>query len=368
MKKIEAALVAEQEGEFQLVDAQLDEIQDHEILVRIVATGLCHTDLSVRDGIQPASYPTVLGHEGAGVVEKVGSHVTTVEPGDHVVLTYGSCGKCRPCQEGDPTYCDDFFALNFGGKRMATDKASIKNGHDDITARFFQQSSFATHAIGTERNTIKVTKEAPLELLGPLGCGIQTGAGSVLNSFNPRAGSTIAIFGVGSVGLSAIMAARLCGCTTIIAADIQPQRLEMAKELGATHLINSKEEDPVERIQEITRGGTDYALECSGIDKVLRQAVDGLNKRGVCGIVGAPALGSEVELDINGLLVGGKKVIGLAEGDSVGDVFIPRLIDLYLQGKFPFDELIRYYNFKDINQAVADMESGKVIKPILRMA
>jgi aryl-alcohol dehydrogenase len=234
-----------------------------------------------------------------------------------------------------------------------------------IHGSFFCQSSFADFALANERNVVKVREDVPLEILGPLGCGVQTGAGAVMNTLQPRPGASIAIFGVGTVGMSAVLGALVCGCTTIIAVDINPDRLETAKELGATHTVNSGEVDPVEAILDITGGGAEFTLECVGNPKVLRQAVDALPRCGVCGLLGVVPPGTEVGLDMDAIM-NGRTVRGIIEGDSIPDLFIPRLIELFSQGRFPFDRLITFYPFDEINNAVEDMEKGRVIKPVLK--
>lgn len=367
MTPITVAVVREEGGPFKIEKAMIGAPQADEVLVRIVAVGVCHTDIIVRDQYYPVPLPVVLGHEGSGVVENVGSNVTSVAPGDHVVLSFGSCGRCVQCLDGHPGHCEDFFALNFGGCRKDGTTATQDAAGEKLHDHFFAQSSFGTYAMASERNVVKVTKDAPLELLGPLGCGIQTGAGAVLRALGVPAGGSFAAFGSGSVGLSAIMAAKLAGATRIIAVDISDDRLAMAKELGATHVVNSKTTDPVAAIQEITSGGVQFALECTGIPAVLRQAIDALGIRGTCGIVGAPRLGTEASFDVNMVMVPGKRIMGIVEGDTVPQTFIPQLIDLYLQGKFPFDKLVTYYEMDQINEAVADSESGKAIKPILKI-
>jgi aryl-alcohol dehydrogenase len=367
LRNITAAVVREQGAPFQIEEAKIGEPQAGEILVRIVATGVCHTDIIVRDQYYPVPLPAVLGHEGSGVVEAVGDGVVSVVPGDHVVLTFQSCGKCPPCLSGHPAHCANFFALNFGGARE-NGSTAISDAHGkSIHDHFFGQSSFSSYAIASERNFVKVGKDMPLELLGPLGCGIQTGAGAVLRAMKVPAGASFAVFGSGAVGLSAVMAARVAGATTIIAVDVAPSRLDLATELGATHVINSRESDPVAAIQEITGGGVEYALESSGRPEVLRQAIDALGIRGVCGIVGAPKLGVEASIDVNMVMIPGKRIMGIVEGDVVPQIFIPQLVELYSQGQFPFDKLVKFYDFADINQAVADSESGQTIKPILRL-
>ncbi|MEU1520327.1 NAD(P)-dependent alcohol dehydrogenase [Streptomyces sp. NPDC005811] len=364
---ITAALTEAKGAPFTLAPLELDDPRPGEVVVRMVSSGVCHTDLIVRDQWYPVPLPAVLGHEGAGVVEAVGNGVTQVAPGDHVVLTFNSCGGCRMCAQGRTAYCDQFLAYNFGGSRIdGTTPLHRETG--DVHGVFFGQSAFATYALAGERNVVKVDPGAPLELLGPLGCGIQTGAGGVLNSLKPPAGSSIAIFGAGSVGLSAVMAAVVAGCTTIVAVDLNEHRLELAQELGATHVINGGEGNTVERLRELTGGlGLDYALETTAVPAVLRQAVDALNQGGTCGLIGAAALGTEVTLDMSSLLFG-RAVRGIVEGDSVPQLFIPKLVDLYQQGRFPFDKLIKSYAFEDINQAVEDSEKGITLKPVLTFA
>jgi len=365
---VQVAVLREAGAPLQIESATLGAPSPTEVRVRVVATGVCHTDMVVRDQLFPTPLPIVLGHEGAGVVEAVGSAVTTVVPGDHVVMTYMSCGLCSPCETGHPAHCSHMHPLNFGGGRIdgSTSSCSCSDEHP-IHDHFFGQSSFSTHAMANERNVVKVPKEAPLELLGPLGCGIQTGAGSVLNALRVEAGSSFVAFGAGAVGLAAIMAARVAGATTIIAVDVTPSRLELALELGATHIINSREEDAVQRVHAITGGGANYSLECSGRAEVLRQAIDSISILGTCGIVGATKMGTEVSFNINDVMIPGKRIMGIVQGDVVAKAFIPKLVDLYLQGRFPFDKLCKFYPFDEINQAMADSENGVTIKPILRM-
>jgi aryl-alcohol dehydrogenase len=365
MMEIAAAVAREKEHPFFVEELELEEPRADEVLVRIVGAGMCHTDLIVRDQWYPVPLPCVLGHEGAGVVERVGEGVTKVQPGDPVALSFNSCGQCPNCASGKPAYCLNFFERNFGGARPDGSTSISKDGA--LHSHFFGQSSFATYALASERSVVKVPEDAPLELLGPLGCGIQTGAGGVLNTLHPEAGTSIAVFGTGAVGMSAIMAAVIVGCTTIIGVDVKPNRLELARELGATHTINGAEANAVEEIGDITGGGANYSLETTGVPEVLRQAVDALAPLGICGVIGAPPLGTEVSLDINGILIPGKTVRGIVEGDSVPDVFIPRLIELHDKGRFPFDRLVEFYDLKEINRAAEDSEEGSVLKPVLRM-
>ena len=363
--KATAAVVREQGQDFQIEEIELGELRDNEILVRNVGTGVCHTDLICRDQWYPVPLPAVLGHEGSGVVERVGEGVTKVGPGDHVVLSFNHCGGCANCLRGKPSYCQTFFELNFGGARPDGSLALSGDG-EAVHSHFFGQSSFAAYSVAAQNSVVKVPEDAPLELLGPLGCGIQTGAGAVLNSLRPEPGSSIAVFGTGAVGMSAILAAVAAGCTTIVGVDVKPGRLDLARELGATHAVNGTEKDAVEEITAITGGGANYSLETTAVPQVLRQAVDALSPLGVCGIVGAPPIGTEVSLDMNGVMIPGKTVRGIIEGDSVPDVFIPRLVELHRKGKFPFDRLVEFYELDEINEAIKDTEEGGTLKPVLR--
>ncbi|TXG79978.1 MAG: NAD(P)-dependent alcohol dehydrogenase [Rhodocyclaceae bacterium] len=360
--KTRAAVVSDKCGRFEVSEVELAEPRDDEVLVRIAGVGVCHTDLICRDQLFQMSLPALFGHEGSGVVEKVGARVAKVQPGDHVVLTFRACGLCTACKRGDPTHCPAIFGCNFGGTR-ADGSATVHQHGVPIFGNFFGQSSFAAYALANEANTVKVPKDAPIELLGPLGCGIQTGAGAVLNTFKPDAGSSIAVFGCGSVGLSAIMAANAVGCTTIVAVDINPARLELARELGATHAFDPTACKVVDEIQKL--GGADFSLECTAIPAVFRQAVDCLAVPGVCGLVGAAPMGTEVTFDMNAIMFG-RSIVGIIEGQSVPDHFIPKLVKLYQQGRLPLEKIVRFYTLDEIDQAVRDSESGKVVKAILR--
>lgn len=364
--EVKAAVVLETAGKFSIERLELGNPNDDEVLVRIVGVGICHTDLGARDGHLPIPPPpSVFGHEGAGVVEKVGARVTKVKPGDHVVLGWDYCGACPACKAGKELYCLNFFLHNFHGARP-DGTATLRQGPQNIHGSFFCQSSFANFALANERNVVHVRDDIPLEILGPLGCGVMTGAGAVMNSLRPRPGASIAVFGVGPVGMSAVLGAVVCGCTTIIAVDLRPDRLEMARQLGATHTLNASELDPVEVIREITGGGVEFSLECVGNPKVLRQAVDVLPRLGICGLLGVVPPGTEVGLDMD-LIMNGRTVMGILGGDAIPDLFIPRLIELHCQGRFPFDRLITFYPFDEINRAVEDMEQGRTIKPVLRL-
>lgn len=335
-----------------------------EVLVRLVATGICHTDIAMRDQAFPVPQPIVLGHEGAGIVERVGSTVTKVLPGDHVLMSYNSCGTCRSCLAHATSYCYDFFGRNFGGSRPDGSSPLSLDGAS-IHGNFFGQSSFATRALCNSRNVVKVPSELPLQKLGPLACGVQTGAGAVLNGLRVPAGASFAVFGSGSVGLSAVLAARVAGATRIIAVDRLDTRLELAREFGATDVVDVTTTDPIRAVMEITGDGAAFTLDTTGTPAVIRQAVECLAPRGRCAILGASPVGTEVSLDVLHLMTAGRRIQGTVEGDSAPDVFIPVLLELFGQGRFPFDRMLRFYPFEQINEAMADSEAGRAVKPVL---
>ncbi len=362
--KIKAAVVREKSGLFQIEELDLEDPREDEVLVRIEGCGICHTDLSARDQLTPSPLPIVLGHEGSGIVEKVGSRVRKVKPGDHVILSAMFCGSCSWCKKGKPDICASTFKLNFFGTRADGSVTMQKDG-EKVYASFFGQSSFASHALANERNTVKVPEDIPVEILGPLGCGARTGAGSVIYSLAAKAGSSIAVFGTGSVGMNAILAASLSGCAKIFAVDIIEEKLARAADFGATHTVNSGKTDPVKEILKICGEGVGYSLDCTGVPAAIRQAVDVLAPGGTCGLIGAPPPGTEAKLDVLHFLPG-RRVIGIMGGDTIPEIIFPELIELYRQDKFPFDRMIRFYPLDDINDAVVDLENGKTLKAVLR--
>jgi aryl-alcohol dehydrogenase len=361
-----AAVVESAGAGFSLSQVELAEPRPDEVLVRMVAAGVCHTDLGVAAGALPFPLPGVLGHEGAGVVEAVGAAVTRVRPGDQVLLSFTSCGRCANCRDGHPAYCATWLPLNLLGGARADGSSTVSRGGEAIGGHFFGQSSFSRHALVDERGLVKVPADAPLDLLAPLGCGIQTGAGAVWNVLRPRPGSAIAVTGAGAVGLSAVMAARLTPATRIIAVDRVPARLELALELGATHAIDTTQSDLAESIGELTGGqGVDGVVETTGNVGVLQAAIGALAARGTVVMVGAPAFGTTVPVDVNHML-SGRQVVGLTLGDSETEALIPTLVELVAAGRMPVDRLVRHYKFEEIGQAVADVVSGATIKPVLR--
>lgn len=359
-----AAVVRGQGDPFTIVDVDLDEPRAGEVRVRLVASGVCHTDSIVRDQWYPTPLPAVLGHEGAGIVEAVGAGVRDIEPGTSVLLSFDSCGHCSRCASGAPSYCESMFDLNFGGHRADGSTAFSIDGVS-VSSHFFGQSSFARHANVSARSVVRVPDSSPLELLAPLGCGIQTGAGAVLNALDPRAGSSIVIFGAGAVGLSGLLAAKIAHCTTIIAVDMHQSRLDLAVDLGATHTILASGPDVVEQIHAVTGEGARYALDTTGVPSVFSQMTKAVAPRGHAAVVGAAAIGTTADFDIGSLLPRGITVSMIVEGDSVPTKFIPELVELHGKGLFPFDRLVKTYPFEEINRAFEDSAAGLTLKPVV---
>lgn len=363
--KITAAVSRAPSHALSIETLELTPPQDHEVLVRVAATGVCHTDIGMRDSPTRIPRPIVLGHEGAGVVLEVGKSVSSVRPGDHVILSFATCGICSSCVHGDTAYCRHLGQFNFSGKRP-DNSTSLRRDQNIVHGHFFGQSSFATHALCHERNTIAVDKDLPLEILGPLGCGFQTGAGAVFNSLRLRPEHIIAVFGVGAVGLAAIMAAKVNDARLIIAVDTNPARLSLAATLGAHHTIDATQSDPFSLLHELAPNGMNFALDTTGNLDVIRQAIQNLAPLGVCGLINT-AKGADMTANILDLVLGGKSIRGIHQGDSRPQEFIPYLIDLYRDGRFPFDKLLHFYELADINTALDDMETGRCIKPVIRM-
>jgi aryl-alcohol dehydrogenase len=361
------AVVREPGGPFRLEQVELSGPRPDEVLVEVVASGMCHTDLLVRDS-RPESLPAVLGHEGAGVVREVGSEVRGLAPGDKVVLSFPSCGACVRCRTGRSAYCDSIAALKFRCARPDGSVATTDGQGAPVGDHFFGQSSFGTLAVAYARSVVKLPDDVDLTIAGPLACGVQTGAGTVLDVLRVPPGSSIAVFGAGSVGLCAVMAAKLCGATTIVAVNRRASRLALAAEFGATHLVSPLDADPVEAIREATGGrGVDFAFETTGVPAVLTQAVRSLDSLGTCAYVGTAAPGELGGIPMLEAMTKGLTVRGVLQGDSTPTRTIPRLWDLHRRGLLPYDRLITHYRLDEINQAAADCLEGEVVKPVLLM-
>ena len=364
--EIRAAVVRERSAKFEIDTLTLTDPRPDEVLVRVVASGMCQTDLHARDGYFPMPYPGVYGHEGAGVVAAVGAGVTRVKPGDHVVMSFPWCGACPNCRRQMHSHCLHANTLKMSGTRADGSTLMQKDGAPVYSA-FFQQSSFATHAIANERFVVKVRPDAPLDQIGPFACSIQTGAGAVLNTMQPRPGDGFAVFGVGAVGLSGLMAAKIAGCDPIIAVDVHESRLALARELGATHVLNhAGRNDIVAAIRKISGEGVRYSLETSALPAVLREAVEVLVAAGTCVLLGSARRGVEVAFEMP-FLQEGRVVRGVIQGESWPPEFIPKLIDLMMAGQLPVERMMTFYGLDAINRAAQESASGRAIKPVLRM-
>ena len=364
--KITAAVTREK-GSFNFETVELAEPKANEVLVKMVACGICHTDVAAIEHFIPVQFPYVAGHEGVGIIEKVGSGVADLAPGDRVGMSFPSCGKCDSCKDGRPYACDTGFMCLFGGTyRDGTKRMKGDDGAD--IGIMFGQGSFATYAIADQSNTVKIDVDSDEELskLCSLGCGIQTGAGAVLNRMKPRPGKSIAIFGCGAVGLAGVMAAKIAGCSTIIAVHGRRGR-EEALSFGATHTISGREEDVVARIKEITGGkGVNYALEAAGVPDMVITMLNSMAREGTCVLVsvtGPATIPLELERQI---MDASLTMAGAVEGCSNPKIFIPELVRFYKEGRLPVDKLNKFYDFKDLGQALKDCHEGATIKPILK--
>lgn len=369
--KITAAVMGKADGlvsrrSIALEEVELEGPREDEVLVRISSCGVCGTDKGCIHGLEPFPTPGVLGHEGAGIVEEVGSRVSSIRPGDRVMIGFPFCGACRACRRGDPRYCERGKDLMFSGYRLDGSSPLKRSDGEALAGRFFQQSSWATHAIALERQLAAVPEGLDLDYAGPYGCSISTGAGAVLNELRPAPGSSIAVFGAGNVGLAAIMAARLTGATTIVAVDSVAGRLALARELGATHAIEHGA-GTVAEIKELTGDALDYSIEATDGANLVAEAVAALGIRGTCAMVGGAKMTATVKLNHPDVLLKGKRVVGVLGGGGHSPDFLISLMTLQRDGRFPLDKLVRFYDFADINRAVDDSDAGTAVKPVVRM-
>lgn len=371
MNDVRAAVCRQPGAGFQVEDLAVDDPRPDEVLVRFTATGLCHTDLEVAAGRMPTPFPVVAGHEGAGVVEDVGAAVTGFHRGDRVVASFSFCGTCRNCRSGRPAYCPQHFPLNFGARRADGSTGLRGAAGEPVHDHFFGQSSFAGYGLCRPSSLVRIPETAaPDAVLAPLGCGVITGAGAVWNVLRVPPGSTVAVFGAGAVGLSAVMAAVVAGATRIIVSDVEPSRLDLASRLGATDVIDATDATDatgatvVEQTRELTGGaGAEFSVECTGVPDVMAQAVAALAPLGSSAILGVAA-GAQLRTDAFALLEG-RSVTGSIVGHQAPAVLVPRILDLHGKGRFPLDALIRTYPLGDIGKAVDDVRSGAAVKAVL---
>lgn len=363
--KIRAAVARKPGQDFLIEAVDLDAPRPDEVLVRIAAVGVCHTDLLGRDGLMPIQLPAVLGHEGAGIVEQVGADVTKVAVGDRVAISFRSCGNCSRCKSGDPAYCVTMPVLNYIGMRLDGSK-SLSDGDGAISSNFFGQSSFATHALTYERNLVPLAPDVPFEIAGPLGCGIQTGVGGIMRALACEPGSTLLVTGAGAVGLSAVMGAVIQGCATIIVVEPHAERRALAVELGATHVIDPAETgNLVEAVRAILPAGLNYAFDSTGRVEILNAALACLGPKGTLGVVGVPPPGSPSPGPIDLLLVFGLTIRGIIEGDSDPETFIPELIEHWRAGRLPLEKLIQTFSMEQVNEAITAQHRGDCVKAVL---
>ncbi|OBB17638.1 hypothetical protein A5761_09770 [Mycolicibacterium setense] len=361
--KTAALVVRETNGPFLSETLTLEDPRPDELLVEVRATGICHTDLSVRSQLIPHELPFVAGHEGAGIVRAVGSAVTEFAEGDHVLMSSIFCGKCAQCQSGSPSYCEHTLTAMLSGVRGdGTGPLTDANGEYVHT---FSHGSFGNWTVVPERLAVKIPPDIPFEVVAPLGCGVMTGAGTVLNELQPEKGSSIAIFGAGGVGLSAVAAASACECAVIVAIDTRADRLTLARDMGATHTIDATQEDVVGAIRALTAGGADFSVEATGIPACGPQSVDVLRVRGTAALVGAPGWGVPLVLDWTEFLGTGKVVRGVVMGSCTPREFIPQMLGLWRVGRLPFDKMIVGYNLDEFDAALHAMEQGDVVKPVV---
>lgn len=361
-----AAVARESNADFTIETLEIGEPRAGEVRVAIAGVGICHTDLIFRDQFAPYPLPAVLGHEGAGTIEAIGEGVTGLRIGDKVVLGFSSCGACPRCAEALPSYCQSFPPLNYAGMRLEDGSKAYAAGDEAVSSHFFGQSSFARHAIVRARNVVKVDTDAPVELLGPLGCGFQTGAGGVMRSLAAKPGSSIAIIGGGPVGLAAVMGAAICQCETIALVEPIAVRREEAVQLGATHVIDPAVGDLPIALGAIVPAGFDNVLDTSGNVAAIEAGLAVLGSHGVLGLVGVPKRAdAAISVNIAALMTPGHRIIGIIEGDSDPQTFIPELLAHHAAGRFPFDTLIRTYPLAKINAAIAAQTRGEFVKAVL---
>ncbi|KAK9427721.1 chaperonin 10-like protein [Lipomyces doorenjongii] len=368
-----AMIVPKLGAAFEARTVELDSLRPHEVLVDIKATGICHTDIAVQQGKIPIKFPAVLGHEGSGVVRAVGSAVRDFEVDDHVILSYNFCNTCRSCKSRQTYQCQTAQKQNFGGMRPDGSQ-TIVTASEPISTCFFGQSSFCNPTVVQEASCVKIDKSLPLSVVCALGCGFQTGAGSVYNVVKPleRKVRHIAIFGVGGVGCAAIMAAHHLANSDptssfdIIAVDVNDSRLELAQALGATHIINPNQKTVRDDVMEITGGeGVDATVDCTASLTVINEMIGLVGVGGIAVTVGGPAPGTKASVDVFDMLIKCKTYCGCHQGNAYSKTFIPWLTELYAQGQFPLEKMQKTYAARDINAACKDMLSGIVLKPVL---
>jgi S-(hydroxymethyl)glutathione dehydrogenase / alcohol dehydrogenase len=330
-----------------------------EVLVRTVASGVCHSDLHFVDGFYPFPTPAVLGHEAAGIVEAVGPHVAEFKPGDHVIACLSVfCGHCSYCLTGRTHLCQSRPVRSPQEPPKLSWKGAPVN-------QFANLSAYAERMLVHENALVKVRDEMPLDRGALIGCGVTTGVGAVLNTARVEAGATVAVFGAGGVGLAVIQGARIAGAGMIIAVDVFERKLVQAKELGATHAVDASAGDPVKAIRELTGGGVEYAFEAIGLKKAAEQAFECIRPGGTATIIGMIPVGQKIELE-GSVFLREKRIQGCSMGSNRFKVDMPKYVDFYLQGRLRLDEMItRRGRLEDVNDAFRAMKAGEVARTVL---
>lgn len=364
--KIKAAVLNRSDSDLNLEEVVLDDPKSNEVLIKTVASGICHSDIEFQNGGFPIQMPVILGHEGAGIIEKVGRNVTDFKKGDHVVVGFAYDGNCRFCRNGLPGSCVNFNKLNTCGGPMLDGTYRLHKQDGQDIGVFFGQSSFGDHIVANVNNLVKVPNDLDLRLAGPLGCGYMTGAGTVLNAIKPEVNSNLAVLGTGSVGLAAIMGAAVSNCKHVIAIDKNNMRLKISRDFGATETINNTQENIIDKINEIVGSeGLNYVIDTTGEPEVMKQGLTALTIKGQFAVV---AMGTKTIKELSpmiDILAASKSISGIIEGDSVPQEFIPEMIDLYHAGRFPIDKIVKFYKPEEINQAIKASVEGSTIKPII---
>jgi S-(hydroxymethyl)glutathione dehydrogenase/alcohol dehydrogenase len=363
---VRAAVLREVNVPFDLEDVELAPPGQGEVQVRLAASGVCHSDWNVVTGATPNPLPAVLGHEGAGIVEAVGEGVTTVGEGDHAVLSWlPACGRCFYCARGRPALCDAAMADMFRGTLPGGALRLSRNG--ESLYHYSYLSAFAERCVVPEGCCVRIREDAPLEVAALVGCAVMTGFGAVVNRARVEPGATVAVFGAGGVGLSAVMGARLAGAGAIVAVDPVAFKRETALELGATHSGDPGSDDIVGLLLELTDGrGADVAVDTAGVPGIVAQAYDSVRRGGIVVAVGIPPLGATANLPAESLPREEKVVTGSFYGSCHPQTDMPRVLDLYMDGRLPLDRLVtRTYSLEEINDAFAAMNAGEVARGVV---
>ena len=361
--KMKAAVLNEVNAPLVVEDLELMEPQAGEVLVKYAASGVCHSDLHVIDGVLPYDLPVVLGHEGAGVVEATGPGVTRVTEGDHIITAYIlTCGSCRFCATGRPNLC----MLRYQARNVMLDGTHRLHRNGQPINHFLQVSSYAQFAVLPQESVVLIRKDAPLDKVCLIGCGVTAGAGAVFNRARVEPGSSVAVFGCGGVGLNVVQGAAIAGAGRIIAVDLLKNKLAMAEGMGATHVIDASSEDSVARIQELTGGmGADYSFEVIGSPATIQQAFSSVHAGGTCVVIGVSPAGAEVTLPTS-MISPERTLMGASFGGARQMADLPMLVDMYMDGKLKLDELIsQTMPLEDINTAFDLLQKGEVARTVI---